>query len=43
MQEIIELLMTDLKNAVERADVEGWIDADVLEREWGVLEYNKKR
>lgn len=38
MKEIIELLMTDLKNSVERADVEGWIDADVLEMELGVLE-----
>lgn len=29
------LLMMDLKKAEERADKEGWIDADDLEREWG--------
>ena len=38
MEEIIELFLSDLENAVERADVEGWIDADVLEKELGVLE-----
>ena len=38
MQEIMELFMIELKNAVERAEVEGWIDADVLEKELGVLE-----
>ena len=36
MEEIIELFITDLENAVERADVEGWIDADILEKELGV-------
>ena len=38
MEEIIELFISDLENAVERADVEDWIDADVLEKELGVLE-----
>ena len=28
----------DLKRAEERADVEGWIDADDLERELGVID-----
>ena len=32
------MLMLDLKRAEERADAEGWIDADVLERELGVLD-----
>ena len=31
-------LMLDLKRAEERADREGWIDADDLERELGVLD-----
>ena len=30
--------MLDLKKAEERADREGWIDADDLERELGVLD-----
>ena len=32
------MLMLDLKHAEERADAEGWIDADDLERELGVLD-----
>ena len=31
-------LLLDLKRAEERADREGWIDADDLERELGVLD-----
>ena len=31
-------LVLDLKRAEERADREGWIDADDLEKELGVLE-----
>ena len=36
MEEIKELFITDLENAVERVDVEGWIDADILEKQLGV-------
>ena len=32
----INMLMLDLKRAEERAEVEGWIDADDLEKELGV-------
>lgn len=32
----IAMLMMDLKRAEERADKEGWIDADDLEKELGV-------
>ncbi len=34
----IAMLMLDLKRAEERANAEGWIDADDLERELGVLD-----
>ena len=37
-EQAIAMLMLDLKRADERADVEGWIDADYLERELGVLD-----
>ena len=37
-EQSIAMLMLDLKRAEERADVEGWIDADDLERELGVLD-----
>ena len=37
-EQAIAMLMLDLKRAEERADVEGWIDADDLERELGVLD-----
>ena len=37
-EQAIALLMIDLKRAEERADKEGWIDADDLERELGVLD-----
>lgn len=37
-EQAVALLMMDLKRAEERADREGWIDADDLERELGVLE-----
>ena len=36
--ENIALLMTDLKRAEERADKEGWIDADSLEKELEVFD-----
>lgn len=34
----IAMLMLDLKRAEERADTEGWIAADDLEKELGVLD-----
>lgn len=37
-EQAIAMLMLDLKRAEERADAEGWIDADDLERELGVLD-----
>lgn len=37
-EQAIAMLMMDLKRAEERADREGWIDADDLEREFGVLD-----
>lgn len=37
-EQAIAMLMMDLKRAEERADREGWIDADELERELGVLD-----
>lgn len=36
-EQAIALLMLDLKKSEERADKEGWIDADDLEKELGVL------
>ena len=35
-EQSIAMLMLDLKRAEERAEVEGWIDADDLEKEFGV-------
>ena len=35
-QQAIAVLMNDLKQAEERADKEGWIDASALEKELGV-------
>ena len=37
-EQAVAMLMMDLKRAEERAEVEGWIDADDLERELGVLD-----
>ncbi len=37
-EQAIAVLMRDLKRAEERADREGWVDADSLERELGVLD-----
>jgi len=37
-EQAIAMLMLDLKRAEERAEMEGWIDADSLEKELGVLE-----
>ena len=37
-EQALAMLMLDLKRAEERADKEGWIDADDLERELGVLD-----
>ncbi len=37
-EQTIAMLIMDLKRAEERADREGWIDADELERELGVLD-----
>ena len=35
-EQAVALLMMDLKRTEERADKEGWIDADDLEKELGV-------
>jgi vacuolar-type H+-ATPase subunit I/STV1 len=37
-EQAVAMLMLDLKRAEERADAEGWIDADDLERELGVID-----
>ena len=37
-EQAIAMLMLDLKRAEERANAEGWIDADDLERELGVID-----
>ena len=37
-EQAIAILMKELERAEERADKEGWIDADELERELGVLD-----
>ncbi len=37
-EQAIALLMMDLKKAEERAEKEGWIEAEDLERELGVLD-----
>lgn len=37
-EQALAMLMLDLKRAEERADKEGWIDADDLERELGVVD-----
>lgn len=37
-EQAFAMLMLDLKRAEERANVEGWIDAEELERELGVLD-----
>lgn len=37
-EQAIAVLMMDLKRAEERADREGWINADDLEKELGVLD-----
>jgi hypothetical protein len=37
-EQAIAMLMLDLKRAEERADAEGWIDADDLEQELGVID-----
>lgn len=37
-EQAIAMLMMDLKRAEERADREGWVDADDLERELGVVD-----
>ena len=37
-EQAIAILMLDLKRAEERADAEGWIDADDLEQELGVID-----
>ncbi len=37
-EQAIAMLMLDLKRAEERADAEGWIDAENLERELGVID-----
>lgn len=37
-EQALAKLILDLKRAEERADREGWIDADDLERELGVLD-----
>ena len=37
-EQAVAMLMMDLKRAEERAEVEGWIDADDLERELGGID-----
>lgn len=37
-EQALTMLMLDLKRAEERAEKEGWIDGDDLERELGVLD-----
>ena len=37
-EQALAMVMMDLKRAEERADKEGWIDAEDLERELGVLD-----
>ena len=37
-EQALAMVMMDLKRAEERADKEGWIDAEELERELGVLD-----
>lgn len=37
-EQAVAMLMMDLKRAEERAEKEGWIDADDLEKELGVLD-----
>ena len=37
-EQALAKLMLDLKKAEERADREGWVDADDLERELGVID-----
>jgi len=37
-EQSIVMLLLDLKRAEERAEAEGWIDADDLERELGVFD-----
>ena len=36
-EQSVAMLLMDLKRAEERAEAEGWIDADDLERELGVF------
>lgn len=35
------ILLAKLKMAEERAEREGWVDAEVLERELGLIEFNR--
>ena len=37
-EQAVAMLMLDLKRAEERAEIEGWIDADDLERELGTID-----
>ena len=37
-EQAVAMLMMDLKRAEERAEKEGWIDADDLEKELGVFD-----
>ena len=37
-EQAVAMLMLDLKRTEERAEIEGWIDADDLERELGVID-----
>ena len=36
-EQSIAMLMLDLKRAEERAETEGWIDSEDLEKNWGYL------
>ena len=36
--QVLAMLLLDLRRAEERANVEGWIDADALEKELGVAD-----
>lgn len=40
-EQAVAMLMLDLKRSEERAEIEGWIDADDLERELGVIDWKR--
>ena len=40
-EQAVAMLMLDLKRAEERTEMEGWVDADDLERELGVIDWKR--